>query len=239
MMDSEPTEAAGTPEAPPTMAADPAAEGETQSINAWSLADDGASTEITPFQQRSWKIPAVVAAVAIVLATCIGVGVWEFSQHGRPAPVPTHRAAPPPLSVTAPPPTPVAPPARHVGARMVDHNLQLDGEPKDWTVIENDLQQQGITIDVNAVGVVTHLQFADDDTAPGNWVRWYAKHVPSAAYHPGPSQPVAFLVADEAGLPVPPPPEICYAGDGSAIPIGKFPGPYVNCGPTPGSIAGH
>jgi hypothetical protein len=86
---------------------------------------------------------------------------------------------------------------------MVEHKLQLDGEPKDWTALKAGLLQQAISIEFNAIGVVTHLEFADEDTAPGNWVRWYTKHVPSPEYHPGPSQPVAFLLASEAGLPVP------------------------------------
>lgn len=222
----------------PTQFSDPLAEGETQSINAWSLADDD-ETEVTPFYERSWKIPAAVAAGALLL-TAAAVGVWQFSRHGSPAPTSTYPAAPPSISPTAPPLPPAAPPARHVvGGRMVEHSLQLEGGPQDWKAVQEDLQQQGVTVAVNAVGAVTHLQFADQDTAPGNWVRWYAEHVPSPPFHSGPSQPIAFLAASEAGLPVPPPSNICYTNDGSPTPIEAFPGPYVNCGPTPGALAGH
>jgi hypothetical protein len=87
------TKAGDAAEEQPTQAADAAAEGETQYIHAWALADD-ADTEVTPFLQRSWKIPAAVSAVALAIATAVGVGVWSMSQHyGNPAPVPSHQAA--------------------------------------------------------------------------------------------------------------------------------------------------
>jgi hypothetical protein len=59
LMEAEPTLAAITPE------------DETQSLHAWSMADDGeAITEYIP--RRSWRIPATVAAVAASAAIAAG-----------------------------------------------------------------------------------------------------------------------------------------------------------------------
>jgi hypothetical protein len=93
------------------------------------------------------------------------------------------------------------------------------------------------------VGVFTSLEFGDLDTAPSNWLRWYAKHVSTAKnppWEPGPSKPGAFYMAYEAGLPVPPPPRICYTSDGTPVPVQRFLaaglGPHLQCGPTPGGM---
>jgi hypothetical protein len=137
-MDSDHPEALGTPEdkeeqpptkaasqhdeQPPTEIADPAAQCETQSINAWSL-EDG-STEVTPYRQRSWKVPIALAVTAVVAA--IGVGLWisgtrnvhnDLNAHPPSSPntptptVPTALPMPSPAAVPAAPPQAATPPA--------------------------------------------------------------------------------------------------------------------------------
>jgi hypothetical protein len=53
-----------------------------------------------------------------------------------------------------------------------------------------------------------------------------------------------MFMAYEHGLPVPPPPAICYTNDGTPVATAAFDpsiyGSYAeHCGPTPGAIAGH
>jgi hypothetical protein len=82
-MDSDHTQAAGTPaeeEQPPTVLADPAAEGETQSINAWSLAEDDESTEVTPYQQHSWRRSIALAAAGLVALVGVGLVVYKVND---------------------------------------------------------------------------------------------------------------------------------------------------------------
>lgn len=75
-------------------------------------------------------------------------------------------------------------------------------------------------------------------------MRWYAKQVPQ---DPNPIKgpgPISMFMASEHGLPVPPPPAICYTNDGTPVAIAAFDtdvyGSYAeHCGPTPGAIAGH
>lgn len=78
--DSENTAAADTPEEPLTTAADPAAEGETQSINAWSLADDDAIKDVAPYHQRSWKVPIALSAGALVALVGVGLVVYKVND---------------------------------------------------------------------------------------------------------------------------------------------------------------
>ena len=69
-------------------------------------------------------------------------------------------------------------PTTQPAARMVGHNLQLQGTPEQWDAVTSELARQGIDVTISAVGVITALEFANYDSAPDNWVRWYAKHVP-------------------------------------------------------------
>jgi hypothetical protein len=252
----EVTQAAGSAEEQPTQLGDAAAEGKTQSINAWSLADDD-DTEVVNPHRRSWKLPIALAAAALVAVGGVaGYQQWSKGDDATSAAPKSEQHPLPPASpsclqretlaervqcqVAANGAASAAPLPAQIGGRMVEHNLHLDGEPVDWTAVESDLHRQGIDIEVNTVGVITSLKFANLGTAPNNWLRWYAKHVTDEPWEPGPGKSVPWFDAQEAGLPVPPPPDICYASGGKPVPIAQFPdGPYSDRGPTPGSISGH
>jgi hypothetical protein len=108
-----------TMDAEPTQAAHHTEEDQTQSLHAWSQADDGeAITEYIP--RRSWKLPATVAAVAACAA--IAAGAFLARPH-TPAPTPP-TAAP---TAAAPLPTQEAPtPAPTIAASPPVKPMSLD-----------------------------------------------------------------------------------------------------------------
>lgn len=244
---AEPTAAAEPADEPVTALGHAGDDSETQSIHAWSLtSDDDADTEV--IERRSWRLPVALAAAALVAVSGAG-GYVAFKHHAgavahqgitpRPVPAPQVASSNPLILAqivgqgTDP----------ETGQVIPGSKVQLQGEPANWTAVEDDLHQQGINIEVNAVGIVTSLNFANLDTAPNNWLRWYAKHVSTEKnprWEPAPSEPPAWYFASEAGLPVPPPPRICYSANGMPIADTQFLdanlGPHSECGHDPAGM---
>jgi hypothetical protein len=205
---------------------------------AWS-AETSSQPVADYIEESRWRkvLPKVLLGLAASLAIgAIAALIFMREHHEQTKPpreAPVTQAAP--RTVTVPQAAPTIQPA----ARIVGFNLQLQGTPEDWDVTLGELYKLGIEVQINVVGVITHLQFVNYDKAPDNWVRWYTEHVPSEPFHGDPSLWNGALLAGQGGLPFPPPPEICYADDGTPVPIQRFPGPYIHCGPTPGAVAGH
>jgi hypothetical protein len=92
------TRAAGEVGNQPTQLGDHADEGNTQSINAWSLADDEDDAEVITW--RSWKLPTAVAAAALVaVGGASAYMAWHepaqrAEQHSPPSPAASPPAAP-------------------------------------------------------------------------------------------------------------------------------------------------
>ncbi len=89
----------------PTQAADLGA-GETQSIHAWSQADDYTEPDI-PTQHRGWKLPVAASLVAVA---AVAAGAFALWPHHTVQTAPAQRAPKPAAQkpVIAPPP-PAAP----------------------------------------------------------------------------------------------------------------------------------
>lgn len=96
MLDPEPTISAGT------------VEDETQSLHAWSMADD-ADTVVAYQPVHSWKIPAFVATLAALAAVTAGVFLaWpQSATKPQVAPAKPHVAAPALPSIAPSPPVQV------------------------------------------------------------------------------------------------------------------------------------
>ena len=208
---------------------------------AWS--SETSSQPVADYIEESrWRsiLPKVLLGLAASLAIGAIAVLILMPRHHEPA---KPRPSEAPVTQAAPPVRQAAPTIQPA-ARMVGHNLQLQGTPEQWDAVTAELARQGIDVTISAVGVITALEFANYDRAPDNWVRWYAKHVPQ---DPNPIKgggPISMLVAYEHGLPVPPPPAICYTNDGTPVATATFDaaiyGSYADhCGPTPGALAGH
>lgn len=115
MDDAEPTQAADVPD------------DETQSIHAWSQSDEATEPAVyTP--PRSWRIPVMLAAIAIsAVAAASGVAHHASETHSTPAPT----AAPTPSIAPAPPPRPPTPDERFLalakqrGVQIVSPSLAI------------------------------------------------------------------------------------------------------------------
>lgn len=115
LMEAEPTLAAITPE------------DETQSLHAWSQADDGeAITEYIP--RRSWKIPATVAAIAASAAIAAGVFLAWPQNATKPqvAPAKPQVVAP---AIPASPPVEVQSPDQRFIALLKQRNVVVVSPP--------------------------------------------------------------------------------------------------------------
>ena len=123
-VEQDATQAAVEGEEQPTQLSEPLAEGETESIHAWSQADD--VTEVTPFLQRSWKATLALSAAAVLAAVGVGAVVYNINDavdraggqrnqsdvaNGRTLP-PVAAPAPPPSAVIPSPPSGPAPTPR-------------------------------------------------------------------------------------------------------------------------------
>lgn len=79
-MDADETRASAAADEQPTLLSQPVAESQTQSINAWSLADD-ADTEVTPYRhERSWRVTVALSAAAVVAAVSVGAVVYKMND---------------------------------------------------------------------------------------------------------------------------------------------------------------
>ncbi len=208
---------------------------------AWSA--ETSSQPVADYMEDSrWR--GVLPKVLFVLAASLAIGATAVlilkPGHQEPA---KPRPSEAPVTQAAPTVRQAAPTSQPA-ARMVGHTLQLQGTPEQWDAVTAELARQGIDVTISTVGVITELKFANYDRAPDNWVRWYAEHVPQ---NPNPireGSPISMLLASEHGLPVPPPPAICYTNDGTPVATAAFDpamyGSYAeHCGPTPGALAGH
>lgn len=118
MDDAEPTQAADVPD------------DETQSIHAWSQADDAATDLAVTEDPRSWRLPLALAGIAAAAAISVGAVVtWPHhpaATHPTPAPTaaPTTPVAQPTLNMsTSPPALPEDPDQRFLA--LLDRRGQI------------------------------------------------------------------------------------------------------------------
>lgn len=118
LMEAEPTLAAITPE------------DETQSLHAWSQADDGdAITEYIP--QRSWKFPALVTVLAASAAvTAAAFLAWpESATNPLVAPEKPNVAAPAHPSIAPSPPLQAQSPDQRFLALIQQRGIRIVSQP--------------------------------------------------------------------------------------------------------------
>lgn len=209
---------------------------------AWSA--ETSSQPVADYIEKSrWRrnLPKILLALAASLAIGAIAVLILMPGHREPAKPRTPEA---PVKQATPTVRQATPTTQLTTARMVGHNLQLEGTPEQWDTLKVELAGKGIEVTTSAVGVITELKFTDYDRAPANWVRWFAQHVPQDPNPIKEGGPISMLAAYEQGLPVPPPPAICYTNDGIPLATAAFDaavyGSYAeHCGPTPGAMAGH
>lgn len=162
-MDVEPTQAAHHPE-----------EAQTQSLHAWSQADNAeAITEYIP--RRSWKIPTAAAVLAASVAVTAAVFLaWPHTPAPTPraapasqAPPPTQAAAPPQPSITSTPPIQVQNPNQRFVAIL---------KAQGWifSVPDSQIADEGRSVCTNLANGVTFDQQVDRSAAASGIERSHA-----------------------------------------------------------------
>lgn len=115
MLDQEPTVAATVDD-------------ETQSLHAWSQED--AATDVVDYRPRGWKLPAMVATLAVGAAISAGVFLaWPHPVNPQVSATKPQVASPTKPTIVAPPPAQTISPDQRFLALVQQRGVQLVSPP--------------------------------------------------------------------------------------------------------------